>query len=324
MSDVKLSLLIVAHNEAGQIADCIKSGAFADEIVVLLDRSTDETGSIAEKLGARLVKGAWPDEGERRSAGIDACTGDWILELDGDERVTVDLANEITETLQSLAADYFVISFRNYVGDRYVQYGWGAYNGVGGKTALFRRGKKQWHGGTVHPKITLDGQRGEMSNGIDHFVDDDLSSAGIDACTGDWILELDGDERVTVDLANEITETLQSLAADYFVISFRNYVGDRYVQYGWGAYNGVGGKTALFRRGKKQWHGGTVHPKITLDGQRGEMSNGIDHFVDDDLTSMYARLNSYSTAAAADAVAAGAVPGGLSTFRRFFPQCMPV
>ncbi len=35
---------------------------------------------------------------------------------------------------------------------------------------------------------------------------------------------------------------------------------------------------------------------------------------------MYARLNSYSTAAAADAVAAGAVPGGLSTFRRFFSR----
>ena len=211
MSDVKLSLLIVAHNEAAQIADCIRSAAFADEVVVLLDRSTDETGSIAENLGAKLVKGAWPDEGERRSAGIEACAGDWILELDGDERVTADLAKEIPETLQSTSADYLVIPFRNYVGGRYVRFGWGAYNGVGGKAALFRRGKKQWHGGTVHPKITLEGQRGEMLNGIDHFVDDDLKS-------------------------------------------------------------------------------------------------------------MYARLNSYSSAAAADAVAAGAVPGGLSTFRRFFSR----
>ena len=63
MSDVKLSLLIVAHNEEQQIADCITSGAFADEIVVLLDRSTDETGVIAERLGAKLVKVGWPDEG---------------------------------------------------------------------------------------------------------------------------------------------------------------------------------------------------------------------------------------------------------------------
>ena len=211
MSDVKLSLLIVAHNEEQQIADCIKSGAFADEVVVLLDRSTDETGSIAEKLGAKLVKGAWPDEGERRSAGIDGCSGDWILELDGDERVTPELAQEIAETLPSTSADYCVIPF--------------------------------------------------------------------------W-----------------------------------NYVGGHYIQHGWGAYNGVGGKAALFRKDKKQWHGGTVHPKITLMGQRGEMTAGIDHYVDEDLAGMYARLNSYSSAAAADAVAANTVPGGLSTFRRFFSR----
>ena len=127
---MKLSLLIVAHNEEQQIADCIKSAAFADEIVVLLDRSTDETGSIAEALGARLLKGAWPDEGERRSAGIDGCSGDWIFELDGDERVTPELAGEITKMLPTTSADYGVIPFRNYVGGRYVQYGWGAYNGV--------------------------------------------------------------------------------------------------------------------------------------------------------------------------------------------------
>ncbi|MGB0575804.1 MAG: glycosyltransferase family 2 protein [Alphaproteobacteria bacterium] len=211
MSEVKLSLLIVAHNEEQQIADCIKSGAFADEIVVLLDRSTDQTGDIAEKLGAKLVPGAWPDEGERRSAGIEACSGDWVLELDGDERITPELATEITDTLPVTSADYCVIPFRNYVGGRYVQYGWGAYNGVGGKAALFRRGKKHWHSGTVHPKITLEGQRGEMIAGIDHYVDDDMAG-------------------------------------------------------------------------------------------------------------MYARLNSYSSAAAADAVAAGTVPGGFSTFRRFFSR----
>jgi glycosyltransferase involved in cell wall biosynthesis len=174
VSDLSLSLLIVAHNEEHQIADCIKSGAFANEIVVLVDRSGDQTDSIAEGLGAKIVQGVWPDEGERRTAGIDVCSSDWILELDGDERVTPELATEIIETLPLTSADYFVIPFRNYVGGRYVQFGWGAYNGVGGKAALFRRGKKKWHGGTVHPKITLEGQRAEMTANINHYVDDDM------------------------------------------------------------------------------------------------------------------------------------------------------
>ena len=175
MSDVRLSLLIVAHNEEHQIADCIKSGAFANETVVLVDRSDDQTGSIAEGLGAKILQGVWPDEGERRTAGIDVCSGDWILELDGDERVTPELATEILETLPLTSADYFVIPFHNYVGGRYVRFGWGAYNGVGGKAALFRRGKKKWHGGTVHPKITLEGQREEMASHINHYIDDDMA-----------------------------------------------------------------------------------------------------------------------------------------------------
>ena len=75
MSGNKVSLLIVAHNEESQIADCIGSGKFADEIVVVLDRSTDRTGAIAEQFGAKLIIGDWPNEGDRRSQGISACTG---------------------------------------------------------------------------------------------------------------------------------------------------------------------------------------------------------------------------------------------------------
>ena len=174
MSDVRLSLLIVAHNEELQIADCIESGEFADEIIVLLDRSSDKTGLIAEGLGAKIIKGEWPDEGERRSAGIDGCSGDWVLELDADERVTPELAKEISGTLDFPLADYYIVPFKNFIGGRYVEFGWGAYNGVGAKAALFCRGKKQWHCGTVHPKITLEGKRSEMVSCIEHYVDDDI------------------------------------------------------------------------------------------------------------------------------------------------------
>ena len=61
----------------------------------MLDRSTDGSAAIARRFGARVVEGAWEIEGERRNAGIDACRGDWILEVDCDERVTPALAAEI-------------------------------------------------------------------------------------------------------------------------------------------------------------------------------------------------------------------------------------
>ena len=215
MTASTLSLLIVARNESGRIADCIASGLWADEIIVLLDRSEDDTGAIAERLGAKIVAGSWRNEGERRTAGIGACSCDWILELDADERLSPVLQAEIRQGLSS-----------------------------------------------------------------------DGSSDG----------------------------------ADYFVIPFRNYVGGRWVVHGWGAYNGVAAKACLFRRGHKQWLGGTVHPEIRLNGRRGELLGAIEHYVDEDIAAMYDRLNRYSSAAAIDAIARGEQPRPLSTFRRFFSR----
>lgn len=171
-----LSLLIVARNEEHRIEDCIRSVGNPDETVVVIDRSEDATEEIARRLGARIVTGTWPDEGARRSAGLEACTGDWILELDADERVSGALRAELRGAIGSDEADYYIVPFHNHVGGRWVRYGWGAYNGVGGKACLFRRGSKTWFGGAVHPKIRLDGRRGETAGHIDHYVYDDVAA----------------------------------------------------------------------------------------------------------------------------------------------------
>ena len=92
MSPPRLSALIVARNEEARLPDCLASVAFADEVVVVLDRSTDSSASIAAFAGAKIVEGSWELEGDRRNAGLDACSGDWILEVDADERVNAELA----------------------------------------------------------------------------------------------------------------------------------------------------------------------------------------------------------------------------------------
>src|SRR3546814_2462615 len=86
LSGPKLSALVVAHNEEAQLAECLERLSFADEIVVVLDRCTDRSVEIDGQFGARTVECAWPLEGARRNTGIDACSGDWILEVDSEER----------------------------------------------------------------------------------------------------------------------------------------------------------------------------------------------------------------------------------------------
>ena len=73
-----LSALVVAHNEEQRLPACLEPLRFADEVVVVLDRCTDGTRDIALAVGARLLEGGWEIEGDRRNAGIAACSGDWI------------------------------------------------------------------------------------------------------------------------------------------------------------------------------------------------------------------------------------------------------
>ena len=70
-----LSAVVVAHNEAAQLADCLSCLSFADEIVVLLDRCTDGSREIVGRFADRVIEGAWVREAPRRLAAIAACRG---------------------------------------------------------------------------------------------------------------------------------------------------------------------------------------------------------------------------------------------------------
>ena len=80
----KLSALVVAHNEEKQLAQCLECLAFADELVVVLDKCTDGSDAIAALFTENLIEGSWDIEGDRRNTGLDTCTGDWIREVDAD------------------------------------------------------------------------------------------------------------------------------------------------------------------------------------------------------------------------------------------------
>ena len=120
----KLTALIVAHNEEAILSECLERLSFADEILVVLDRCTDASKEIALKFGARTLEGGWEIEGARRMAGIDACTGPWILEVDADEWIEAPLAQEIAAVVRLDQADFYFTPIHNYVGKRWVRYGW--------------------------------------------------------------------------------------------------------------------------------------------------------------------------------------------------------
>lgn len=171
----RLSAVVVAHNEAHQLADCLACLGGADELVVILDRCTDGSRAIADAHSAKVIEGAWPLEGDRRNTGLDASSGDWNLEIDADERVPAALFEEIRDVIAGAAPGYFLIPFDNYIGARLVKYGWGGSWGVGAAPRLSSRGAKRWGAQRVHPSLELEGPKRRLRTPIAHYVDRDFN-----------------------------------------------------------------------------------------------------------------------------------------------------
>ncbi len=171
-----ISAVLCIRNEERQLADCLGTLGFADEIVVVLDRSTDGSKAIAESFGATIIEGAFEREGDRRHAGIDVAAGPWIFEIDADERVTKALAAELVETAARSDADRHLIPVDNYIGERLVRHGWGAAFGKGAYAGLFRKGAKTWGRERVHPKLRVIGVSGpRLRSPLLHYVDRDIN-----------------------------------------------------------------------------------------------------------------------------------------------------
>jgi glycosyltransferase involved in cell wall biosynthesis len=178
MGDIRLSAVISVHNEEAQLAECLEGLSFADEIVVLLDKCTDRSGEIAATFTERIIEGAWGVEGERRNAGIEACRGEWIFEIDADERASEDLGREIRETFEATPYDWHEILVDNYIGGKLVRWGWGASYGKAAYPGLFKKGVKTWGLARVHPPLTwAQGARKgpQLKCRIRHLVDRDIS-----------------------------------------------------------------------------------------------------------------------------------------------------
>lgn len=173
----RISALVVARNEEARLPDCLASLRWADEVVVVLDRSTDGSAAIAREAGAQVLEGDWALEGERRNAGIAACAGPWVLEVDADERVPPELDGEIRRVAETSAHAFHRVRIDNYVGGRLILHGWGGSFGTTLKPILFRKGAKHWRAQRVHPGLDWTGTEGERitAHGIRHELDRDIS-----------------------------------------------------------------------------------------------------------------------------------------------------
>lgn len=176
MSRKTLSAVVVAHNEEENLAQCLLSLKFADEIVVVLDKCTDNSKAIASSYADRIIEGSWEIEGARRNVALQNATGDWILSIDADERVSKELAEEILLAIKSNQPCCFKMPVDNYVGKRLVKYGWIRSFGKVEEQGLQYKGYKKYHEDKrIHPTADLTGDIKSLQNPLQHLVDKDIA-----------------------------------------------------------------------------------------------------------------------------------------------------
>jgi glycosyltransferase involved in cell wall biosynthesis len=163
----RLSVAIIAFNEERNLAACLRSVAFADEIVVVDNGSSDRTRAIAAECGARVLEAPdWPGFGPQKNRAIDACTGDWILALDADERVEEPLRAEIESALARPAFDVYAMPRRSTYCGRFIRHSgwWPDY-----VTRLFRRGNARYSDARVHERLMTERPIGRLRAPLTHY-----------------------------------------------------------------------------------------------------------------------------------------------------------
>ena len=151
---VQISAVIITLNEESNISRAIGSVEFADEVVVVDSGSTDRTRQIAADLGARVIQNPWPGFSAQKQFATDSASFDWILSLDADEAVSLELRDEIVRLKTSgMIADAFRIPRLSYYLGRPVRHsGWYPDR----QLRLFDRRKGRWNGRVVHESVSMD------------------------------------------------------------------------------------------------------------------------------------------------------------------------
>ncbi len=145
---------------------CLRSVAFADEVVVLDSGSSDGTVAIARSMGARVsIDHDWPGFGAQKNRALALASSQWVLSLDADERVTPELQREIIKALQAPAFDvYSFPRLSSYCGQYMRHSGWYPDR----VTRLFRRESARFSDDLVHEKILTSSPVGQLNSSLLH------------------------------------------------------------------------------------------------------------------------------------------------------------
>ncbi len=152
------------------IEDCLKSVNWANEIILVDNESSDNTGTIAKKFTDKIFthKNDPINLNDSKNFGFTKASGDWILSIDADERISPELHKEIIQRLMG-APDYvdgYLIPRKNIIFGKWIKHGlWYPDH----QLRLFRKGKGKFPSKHNHELLEVKGQTLELKQHIVHL-----------------------------------------------------------------------------------------------------------------------------------------------------------
>lgn len=177
-SRLPISVCMIATAEAHRIGRALTSVAdWAAEIVIVLNQDVaDDTESIARKYGAQVFREPWKGHVAQKNSAAAKATQPWVLGLDADEEVSLELREEIRAALnqpaRSDAFDAFSFPRLSWYCGRWIRHGdWYPDR----KTRLWRRGRGQWAGVDPHDKLEVHGATSKLKCHLRHYSNESIA-----------------------------------------------------------------------------------------------------------------------------------------------------
>jgi glycosyltransferase involved in cell wall biosynthesis len=172
-SKPKISVTVRTFNEEKNLRDCLKSVAWADEIVVVDSKSTDNTVAIARDFTERVVIQEWLGHIGQSQFATDQTKNLWVLHLDADERVSPQLRDEIIALdLNNSICDAYEMPRRHFFMQQWINHSaW--YPDY--KIRLFRKDRCKWGGYAPHDEVKVKGRKEKLGHDILHYIYSDIA-----------------------------------------------------------------------------------------------------------------------------------------------------
>ena len=167
MKNLCISVCIITRDEEDNIAECLESVKWADEIIVLDSFSHDKTVEISKRYTDKVFQSEWQGYSKSKNLCIEKASCEWILNIDADERVSEELKDEIIKELAAPNSDGYYIPRENYFLGRWIRHcGWYPdYN-----LRLFRKDNGRFRERAVHESVDLNGKAGYLKGHLKHYT----------------------------------------------------------------------------------------------------------------------------------------------------------